>query len=59
MLGLDLTSLYTTIGGVLGIQANTSDKLNFYGQLKTKELSLCLTTEKYPMHPLPCQCSLV
>ena len=28
---LDLTSLYTTIGGVLGTPTVTSDKLNFYG----------------------------
>lgn len=29
--GIDLTSIYTTIGGVLGTPAATSDKLNFYG----------------------------
>lgn len=28
---LDLASLYTTIGGVLGTPADTLDKLNFYG----------------------------
>ena len=28
---LDLTSIYTTIGGVLGIPAAAFDKLNFYG----------------------------
>lgn len=28
---LDLTSIYTTIGRVLGTFAATSDKLNFYG----------------------------
>lgn len=28
---LDLTSLYTTIGGVLGTPAAISDKLKFYG----------------------------
>lgn len=28
---LDLTSLYTTIGGVLGTPAAIADKLNFYG----------------------------
>ena len=28
---LDLTSLYTTIGGVLGTPADTLGKLNFYG----------------------------
>lgn len=28
---LDLTSLYTTIGGVLGTPATTLNKLNFYG----------------------------
>lgn len=28
---LDLTSIYTTIGGVLGTLAVTLDKLNFYG----------------------------
>lgn len=27
---LDLTSLYTTIGGVLGTPADTLDKLKFY-----------------------------
>lgn len=31
MEGLDLTSLYTTIIGVLGTPAATLDKLNFYG----------------------------
>ena len=31
MEGLDLTSIYTTIGGGLGTPATTSDKLNFYG----------------------------
>lgn len=31
MEGLDLTSIYTTIGGVLGTPATTLDKLNFYG----------------------------
>ena len=31
MTDLDLTSLYTTIGGVLGTPAVTSDKLKFYG----------------------------
>ena len=28
---LDLTSIYTTIGGVLGTPADTLGKLNFYG----------------------------
>lgn len=31
MLGLDLTSIYTIIGGVLGTPAAIADKLNFYG----------------------------
>lgn len=31
MTDLDLTSIYTTIGGVLGTPAATLDKLNFYG----------------------------
>ena len=31
MEGLDLTSLYTTIGVVLGTHDDTSDKLKFYG----------------------------
>jgi hypothetical protein len=31
MTDLDLTSICTTIGGVLGTPAATSDKLNFYG----------------------------
>lgn len=30
MEGLDLTSIYTTIGWVLGTPAATSDKLNFH-----------------------------
>ena len=31
MKSIDLTSLYTTIGGVLGTPDATSDKLKFYG----------------------------
>lgn len=31
MEGADLTSIYTTIGGVLGTPAATSDNLNNYG----------------------------
>lgn len=31
MEGIDPTSVYTTIGGVLGIPAALADKLKFYG----------------------------
>lgn len=31
MEGTNLTSIYTTIGWVLGTPATTLDKLNFYG----------------------------